>query len=169
MDDKYVTGVVVGVGYVVVRVLEGLGKFVKRQQGDTENIRMETKIDDMKSILLSNTRRLENVEKQTDDLHEWHNVRDVEGRLMWYSHPKTVEIIERIVENMVNLKSELEGATRTVTNSVDVMNREIKSQGESASRDNKTIDDRLNIVSQKLDKLEALNSSIDEQLKKLTE
>jgi len=49
--------------------------------------------------MLSLSRTQHWVEKKVNELHEWHDVRDSDGRLIWWGNPQMNSLLKQIVKN----------------------------------------------------------------------
>lgn len=49
--------------------------------------------------ILALSRTQDGVKKKVGELHEWHDHRDAEGRLVWWGSPQMTSLLKQIVKN----------------------------------------------------------------------
>lgn len=111
----------IGVGGIfVVLVLQLVFKFLEKwrhKDGDTKDIIPSGK---KAAVLLQ---KVEKIERQTQELHDWHNKEDEEGVKIWY--------VRRSLEDAI---SRLSTAIETQTQVLTDMSREQRSTNERLAR-----------------------------------
>lgn len=80
--------------------------------------------------ILSLSRIQDGVKKKVHELHQWHDHRDTEGRLIWWGSPQMTSLLKHIVKNGEKTNELLQDMYRAQT----AMNTRIENLEKSRSR-----------------------------------
>jgi hypothetical protein len=93
----------VGVGgifliLVLKMVLEFVQKYKAKQDGQTVGTSGEHSILEKKLMVIMH--KVEKIERQTDDLHTWHDKEDGDGRKIWYLSSSLTTAMDRLATSL---------------------------------------------------------------------
>lgn len=82
--------------------------------------------------ILSLSRTQDGVKKKVSELHEWHDHRDTEGRLIWWGSPQLTSLMKHVVKNGEKTNELLQDMYRAQT----AMNTRVENLEKTRSRQN---------------------------------
>lgn len=101
----------IAIAWIVFR--ERMFFSTKKTDGDSEKeleaLRQANIKEDLKSILEQSRaieEKLEELERKTDELYAWHNIRDDEGVFVWYVRKSLEESIDKLEDSISDLKKQ---------------------------------------------------------------